>query len=836
MKKHLTAFLIIATYLSVSAQTATKSLNGIWKFKAPIKLEWGIYHTIKTDMKSLDWDSIAVPGNWDTENEYAHYVGEAAYYRTFEIPSAFNNGELFIHFDAVYYKAKVYINGNYLGQHVGGYTPFEFCITDMAKRDTINELVVLVNNDISRGAWWSWGGISRNVSIHQYKNVKIDRFLISAIPDFETGQTTFSISSQLENLKAVNKELQLELVFDDPAIPSIKSGISLGKNELKTIKNTFSINTEKLKLWHFDDPNLYNVTLKIKSGNTVLEEHKTRFGVRKVEVRGVQMLLNNEPIRAFGFNRVSDHRAYGNTEPFELIKRDIDHMKSLGCVLTRIAHTPQSTELLNYCDEVGMLLIAENPVWSKFDPNAFANSPIAKQWNEEMIMRDYNHPSIIAWSVANEIGIDEHWTDMRMSKEQFRFVSSMFHHIKTSLDSTRLLTYASFTAFRAKANPETDPAGLCDFISFNSYGDVVDNCVQINSKWPDKPIYISEFGRGMIGENLNTSDILPVVYDLMNKAKEFPYLIGASLWTYNDYRSRYRGTPPSENRAWGVVDVWRNPKIATKSIRELFVPVKDFNVRYNNKKLNITFSGRTQEEIPGIQLKNYYVAVVSAKGEKVNIPLTQFSFQKNQYSKIIDSKQLKLTGDYFLVSIMTPTHYAVAEKKIALKKIPLPQLIYSQVNTEKMQVAFSGTRLADGYTLHYNGKQIPLMNPSFEIPLQKNTSEHQIVLEVYDDNGQSVKSKTIKLMPEDKLLPPTIQHVEKVYNGYVVGFTVDKDDEWVEVEYIVNDKANIVRSSLKGSFKIIENNTITEIRIRKHSNGATSIWSVFYHPERKDSI
>lgn len=133
MKKHLTAFLIIVTYLSVSAQTATKSLNGIWKFKAPIQLEWGTYHTIKTDLSTLQWDSIAVPGNWDTENEYSRYVGEAAYYRTFEIPSALSNGELFIHFDAVYYEAKVYINGNYLGQHAGGYTPFEFCITDMVR-------------------------------------------------------------------------------------------------------------------------------------------------------------------------------------------------------------------------------------------------------------------------------------------------------------------------------------------------------------------------------------------------------------------------------------------------------------------------------------------------------------------------------------------------------------------------------------------------------------------------------------------------------------------------------------------------------------------------------
>jgi beta-galactosidase len=828
MKKHLTAYLIIATYLSISAQSDTKSLNGIWKFKAPIQLEWGDYHTIKTDLSTIHWDSIAVPGNWDTENEYTKYVGEAAYYRTFELPSSFSNGELFIHFDAVYYEAKVYINGNYLGQHSGGYTPFEFCITDMVKKDSINELTVLVNNEFSRGAWWSWGGISRNVSIHQYADVKVDRFMISATPDFENGKTTVSLSTQLENLKAIDKELQVIISFDKPEIPSISTNISLSYNEIKTINNTFTLSTKGVKLWHFDDPNLYTATIQIKSGNKVLEERKTRFGIRKVEVKGTQFLLNNEPVRAFGFNRVSDHRAYGNTEPFDLVKRDIDHMKSLGCVLTRIMHTPQLPELLDYCDEVGMLLIAENPVWSKFDPNAFANSPIAKQWFEEMIVRDYNHPSIIAWSVANEIGIDEHWTDMRMSKEQFRYVSSMLHYIKSTLDSTRLLTYASFTAFRAKANKETDPAGLCDFISFNSYGDVVDNCKQIHSKWPDKPIFITEFGRGMIGENINTSVILPVVYDLMNKAKEFPYLMGASLWTYNDYRSRYRGTPPSENRAWGVVDVWRNPKIATKSIRELFVPVKEFNVSYADRKLNITFSGRTPEEMPNISLKNYYISVCSAKDEKAIFPLTQFSLKNNQYSITLDMKQLKISGDYFKVSIMTPTHFPIADKKIALKKIPVPQLIHSDANPEKMQVSYLTTEIADNYILHYNGKQIPLMSPTFEIQLDKKATEHRIALEVSDDNGKSSMSKTILLKPEDKLLPPVIQHIENVYNGYVIGFTVEKDDEWVEVEYSANNKTDVIKSTLKGSFKIIENHPITNIRIRKYSKGKMSGWSKFY--------
>jgi hypothetical protein len=501
-------------------------------------------------------------------------------------------------------------------------------------------------------------------------------------------------------------------------------------------------------------------------------------------------------------------------------------MKSLGCVLTRIAHTPQSTELLNYCDEVGMLLIAENPVWSKFDPNAFSNSPVAKQWNEEMIIRDFNHPSIIAWSVANEIGIDEHWTDMRMSKEQFRYVSSMLHYIKTSLDSTRLLTYASFTAFREKANKDTDPAGLCDFISFNSYGDIADNCLQIHSKWPDKPIFITEFGRGMIGENLNTSDIVPVVYQLMDKAKNFPYLMGASLWTYNDYRSRYKGTPPSENRAWGVVDVWRNPKIATRSIRELFSPVKNFTVNLSGSKLEVTLSGNGMEDLPNTSVENYFIRIQTEKEVLTIESLNQFKTKDNNFRATINLTKHKLNGNFLEVCITTPGGFAVAEKRIALKKFSAPFLLHSDANDEKMQVRFSKAPAASGYILHYNERRIPLIEPFFELPIDKNTDNHLIAIEVYDDNGQTCLSKTYKITSTGGILPPVIQHVEKVYNGYVVGFTVDQGDEWIEILYKTKDGKEIVKSGLKGSFKINETKQIMEMSIRKSNKGMISDWSV----------
>lgn len=833
MKHILLTFILACSALYCTARQQTISLNGIWKFKAPPGLSRGIYRTITTNPSEINWDSISVPGNWDVENEYSRYVGEAVYFRNFEIPDSFSKGDIFIRFGSVFAEAEIYLNGNYIGKHSGGYTPFGFCISDMVKQEGSNQLIVLVDNSSSRGAWWSWGGISGNVELLRYENIKAERFHISAIPDFNTGETRLTASARLENLNAAVRNASYSITFNDPAIPAITGNIRLADHEIRSFRQTIRISNKNLKMWHFNDPNLYTASLQISDDGKICDSIKTRFGVRKIETKGTQLLLNDEPVRAFGFNRVSDHRAYGSTEPLELIRQDIDHMKSMGCVITRIMHTPQSPALLDYCDEAGMLIIAESPVWGKFDPNAFGENPVAFTWYEEMISRDYNHPSIIAWSVANEIGIDESWDKMRMSKEQFRYVRSIIQHIKTVSDSNRLVTYASFTAFREKANPETDPAGLCDFISFNSYGNILENCEQIHAKWPDKPLFITEFGKGMIGENPNTSDIAASVPELIGKARKLPYLMGASLWTYNDYRSRYRGTPPSENRSWGVVDVWRNPKVATRTIRELFIPFTNVSVDYKNKKLELSFSLRPEEEMPFYDISAYKISIRPEKGAELVYPLfTGDHTTRHPVTRTIDLRKEKLSGNFMDISITTPNHFPVEVKRVAMKQITTPRLIHAAADSAHMQVVYSVSPSASGYILHYNDRQIALISPDFEIPLDKNAEVHNISLEARDDNGRIACSKPFSIQPGSDLLPPAIQHVEKVYNGYVVGFTVEKEDEWVEISYMTQDKrSNTVKSELKGSFKVRETEVITSMRIRRSRLGAISAWSREYRIE-----
>ena len=147
----------------------TISLNGNWRFLA-------LNETTDTDLLSAnysEWDTLFVPGNWDTRDRYSEYVGKGYYQRQIEIPKNWSNKQIRIKFGAVYQSSKVWLNGKLLGEHEGGYTPFEFNITDKVNFDKANSIVVMADNAYKRGAWWAWGGISRSVELQANEAVRL---------------------------------------------------------------------------------------------------------------------------------------------------------------------------------------------------------------------------------------------------------------------------------------------------------------------------------------------------------------------------------------------------------------------------------------------------------------------------------------------------------------------------------------------------------------------------------------------------------------------------------------------------------------------------------------
>ena len=596
------------------------SLNGAWLFRTDPD---GVAEKEKWYASDTDgWSVMPVPGNWDTHNAFAHYQGRAIYRRVFTIPEDWSNSHIRLKFEGVSQEAKVYVNNQYIGAHFGAYTPFEFTLNDLVEEDSENSITVIADNTFHRGAWWNWGGISRDVKLVRNKPVRIVRQLIDSHLDLNEETALVEVRIVVSNdahevaeaavVTRLDAEKTAKVTWGPVAIPSQTQHIRLSPFETKTITQRFTLQADTLKLWHFDTPYLYQCHTEIRGDEGVLHRVVDRFGVRKIEVEGTTLLLNGEAIRANGFNRVSDHRAWGNTEPSLLTRSDADLLKNNGCVLTRLSHVPLSPELLDYLDEIGMLIIEEIPVWGLGDPHAYENSPTVRQWLREMIQRDYNHPCIIGWSVGNELalsGLD--WKDMRLGPHHFAYIRSMIDYVKRTLDDSRLLTYASFTVFREQATPANDAATMCDIILVNCYGNAAEQVAAVHRKWPGKPIFMSEFGKGQIGLDPDRAVVKDVLFESMNAIRrDHDYVVGWSWWAFSDYRSRYRGTPVSENRAWGFFNVWRQPKRALQQIKPFHSPIAKLELKTSRdlKDLEVVIVPRPKGDLPSYALRDYRIA------------------------------------------------------------------------------------------------------------------------------------------------------------------------------------------------------------------------------------
>lgn len=542
--------------------STSKSLNGTWNFIASNEID----DSKITVQNFKTWDTIKVPGNWDTRDRYATYVGKAYYQRNFSIPPNWSKKQIRLKFGAVYQSAKVWLNGQYLGNHIGGYLPFEFNISEHIKNEGENSLIVMADNTIRRGAWWAWGGISREVSLYANKKIRMIHQHISAEPNFEKNKILFTIKYKVENNRNTQTKIAIQSKLANKE--KLRTELIVPKNSITEKIITLEKNLADFELWNLETPKLYQLISKISIDETVLDQTTDNFGIRKFEVKGEQFFLNNKPVRLNGMNRVHDHPDFGNTEPDSLIEKDMKDIMSLGCRFSRLMHAPLSENILNFCDNNGFLLIEEIPVWGAVDPNSKPNNPLTKKWMKDLIERDYNHPSVIAWSVGNELRTDKpKWGKQHLTTVQYEYVNEMVDYV-TTLDSTRLKTYVSNTAYQG-GEIGKEPYEKLDFLSINSYGHALKIVEKVHERFPNKPIFLSEIGKGQIGpapEATLDTDLLKWIKEL----REYPYITGISLWSYNDYRSDYKGTPESGFREWGIVDEKRNKKKAYQQVKEVY--------------------------------------------------------------------------------------------------------------------------------------------------------------------------------------------------------------------------------------------------------------------------
>ncbi len=528
--------------------------------------------TFRTTFEA-DGQPVTVPHCWPIQKGYERYIGHAIYERDFDVPEIGAGRIARLHFDAVYDVAQVWVNGHRIGTHEGGYTAFEYDVTKLL-RPGRNHLLVDVDNTptltsipalaagtpdgipgrITIVGWMPYGGIVRPVSLRisdavYFRSVKID-----SRPDLRTGTAAITVRAKLHNGGSVAKRVRIDGIV--AGIRTAFRPVIVPANADASV--SWSTMLPHAHLWSVRDPYLYDVALKLPD-----DTYKARIGVREIAVKGTELLLNGRPVHLFGANRVSDDPKEGLRESDAIIERDMSDMLADNMRMMRIAHYPQVQALLDFADAHGMLIIPEAgnwnmSAWQMADPGIRS---LWKQQMQEMMEADWNHPSVVAWSVGNEYesynrgGIE--WTrDMRA--------------FTLGLDATRLITFASRYTSQPSVKTGADEASqYSDFVSVNVYGDYTKRFDRVHELYPDKPVFVAEFGR--MGEpGVHDPERIQNITQAVNAMKERPWMIGGSLWTWNDYRSLIKGTPADGVRRWGVVNTEREHRDSWEAVQKLF--------------------------------------------------------------------------------------------------------------------------------------------------------------------------------------------------------------------------------------------------------------------------
>ena len=544
------------------------NLDGVWDFVTDPENQ-GIENKWFSDFPK-DIRKIVVPSCWNLEADLFRYRGTAWYKTELEVGSP----DIYISFSAVQNEADVYLDGVHLGNHYGGFLAFGFEVRGLSLgRHT---LTVRVNNDLnledtipgSLLDWYNYGGIARGVTVREIGECYIERHKISYSLENDLRDARLNISLGIKARSAVTENIKVYINENE-----IYSAPYSASNDVH-----LEIPVHGIKLWGIREPNLYDV--KIVYGDDDIVE---RIGFREIKTSGRDILLNGEKIKLLGVNRHEEHPDFGFSMPISLIKRDIDIALDMNCNAIRTSHYPNSQLTADYCDEVGILLWFEVPLWNR-TKEAMKNPTLisrALNMEREMIEQYFHHPSIIFWGVHNECATD---TD-----EGYALTEEMVRLAK-SLDSSRLVTYASN---KVKSDERREKCySLADVVSVNHYvgwyfdvanedwNEFVKRYEEVLSSLDssDKPFVMSEFGFAAL-MGVNSFDYTRYSEDYQADALEFSLnqilnndrLSGGYIWQMCDIRSEQGdiARPRGFNNK-GILDEYRRPKRAYRVVRRIY--------------------------------------------------------------------------------------------------------------------------------------------------------------------------------------------------------------------------------------------------------------------------
>jgi beta-glucuronidase len=564
-------------------------LSGLWEFRfdrCNEGVEQGWAHGF------VETRPIAVPASWNDQFEDGRdFLGPGWYQTRFHLPWVYNFKRLFLRFDSVNYLARVWLNGQELGNHEGGHLPFQFEITDKVF-PTENLLVVQVDGNLSFDRVPP-GNITGDTDdffdshSSNYPQTNFDFFpfcgiqrpvLLYAVP--ECALQDLTVNTEIKGTTGIVRvEVQTQNCDYANLFLTLKGQ---GKEFSATSNRVAQATTIELTIpdaafWEPSSPNLYQLTVQLLFKGELVDLYTLPIGIRTIKVEGNQLLLNEKPIYLQGFCRHEDFPITGRGYQPAVLVKDLALMKWACANSFRTTHYPYSEQTMDLADRLGFLVIDETPAVGLFfrTDGLQRRLDLCRQYVQELISRDKNHPSVIMWSLANE--------PLSLRKEAKPFFNSLYCLAK-SLDPSRPVTIVSSVGIAEESLEFLDVACLNRYYGWYMNSGRIEEGVQNLSIELDmlyehfhKPIILTEFGADTIpGVHAQPPEMFSEEYQAefltryIELLRSKPYVIGEHVWVMCDFKTAQGTLRMGGYNYKGVFTRDRRPKMAAHTLRKLW--------------------------------------------------------------------------------------------------------------------------------------------------------------------------------------------------------------------------------------------------------------------------
>lgn len=596
VRKLFSVLILCLVALTISAQREIINFNKDWKF-----FLGDTSNAIEPSFDDKAWRKLNVPHDWSIEGEFSKEhsttfnqgalpAGIGWYRKSFMLPLSSKNKKVYINFDGVYRNSEVWINGQYLGKRPYGYSSFRYDLTPHLRSGSASNLIaVRVDNSAQPSSrWYTGSGIYRKVWLELTSPIAVGHWgSFVTTPEVNMSEALVHIETAINNRSGKGDWVELVYEIYDGSGKLVKKDAFTGEFQIgkSNTLHKVAITIDKPKLWSIDTPYLYKAVTKISRKGKLLDRYETTFGIRSFLFDAQKgFFLNGKQTKILGVCNHHDLGALGAAFNRRAAQRQLEILKAMGCNAIRMAHNPPASELLDLCDEMGFLVMDEAfDMWKKrknrFDYNIDFDA-WHKQDLEAMVKRDRNHPSIISWSIGNEIREQFDSTGLTITKELVDIVKG--------LDTTRPVTCALTENF-----PEKNyiyRSGVLDILGFNYKQDAY---AELPKRFPGKAIIATETAsaletRGYYempsdsnriwppdskSKNHGNADHTSSAYDntyaywgdrhedSWNAVKKYDFISGVFVWSGFDFL----GEPvpyewPSRSSYYGIIDLAGFPK------------------------------------------------------------------------------------------------------------------------------------------------------------------------------------------------------------------------------------------------------------------------------------